>query len=96
MAIPYFLTGLVILEVVFGQSHQSSGLPISPTLMRFSAPAGLGTVLFGGLTSQDTPLLLGSLLIVGVFTLLIRIVLGVVHAAIDPRIRFSGDSVGSG
>ena len=96
VAIPYFLTGLVILEVVFGQSHQSSGLPISPTLMRFSAPAGLGTVLFGGLTSQDTPLLLGSLLIVGVFTLLIRIVLDVVHAALDPRIRFSGDSVGSG
>ncbi|HET9259595.1 MAG TPA: ABC transporter permease [Acidimicrobiia bacterium] len=95
VAIPYFLTGLVILEVVFGQSHQSTGLPISPTLMRFSAPAGLGTVLFDGLASQDTPLLLGALLIVGVLTLLIRIVLDVVHVALDPRIRIAGGSNGT-
>lgn len=95
VAIPYFLTGLVILEVVFGQSQQSGGLPITPTLMSFSAPAGLGTVLFDGLTSQDTPILLGALLVVGVLTLLIRIVLDVVHAALDPRIRFAGGSNGA-
>ncbi|MFZ0013691.1 MAG: ABC transporter permease [Acidimicrobiia bacterium] len=88
VAIPYFLTGLVILEVVFGQSQQSGGLPITPTLMRFSAPAGLGTLLFDALSSQDTPLLLGALLVVGVLTLSIRIVLDVIHAALDPRIRF--------
>jgi len=88
VAIPYFLTGLVILEVVFGQSQQSGGLPIAPTLMRFSAPAGLGTLLFDALSSQDTPLLLGALLVVGVLTLSIRIVLDVIHAALDPRIRF--------
>jgi peptide/nickel transport system permease protein len=88
VAIPYFLTGLVILEVVFGQSQQSGALPITPTLMRFSAPAGLGTVLFDALSSQDTPLLLGALLVVGVLTLSIRIVLDVIHAALDPRIRF--------
>jgi peptide/nickel transport system permease protein len=56
--------------------------------MRFSAPAGLGTVLFDALSSQDTPLLLGALLVVGVLTLSIRIVLDVIHAALDPRIRF--------
>lgn len=95
VAIPYFLTGLVILEVVFGQSQQSGGLPITPTLMRFTAPAGLGTILFDGVTSQDTPILLGSLLVVGALTLLIRIVLDVVHAALDPRIRFDGGPNGA-
>lgn len=89
VAIPYFLTGLVILEVVFGASG-GGGLQTPGLLMRFNAPAGLGTLLFDSLGDQDTPLLLGALLVVGVITLLLRIVLDVVHAALDPRIRFNG------
>lgn len=92
VAIPYFLTGLVILEVIFGGR---GGLPIIGTTMRFAPPTGLGTLLFGALSSQDNQMLVGALLVVGVFTLLLRIVLDIVHAALDPRIRFTGDPDGS-
>lgn len=87
VAIPYFLTGLVILEISFGGT---AGLAITGTLMRFAPPHGLGSVLFTSLSNQDTPMLVGALLVVGVLTLLLRIVLDVVYAALDPRIRFSG------
>lgn len=89
VAIPYFLTGLVILEVAFGST---AGLPISGTLMRFAPPAGLGSLLFGALANQDSPMLVGALLVVGILTLALRIVLDVAHAALDPRIRFDGGS----
>ncbi len=92
VAIPYFLTGLVILEVVFGGSQEVGGLAITGTLMRFSAPAGLGTLLFEALADQDIIMLVGALLFVGVLTLLLRIVLDVVHVALDPRIRFGTSS----
>lgn len=88
VAIPYFLTGLVILEVAFGGT---AGLPITGTLMRFAPPVGLGSLLFESLANQDTPMLIGALLVVGVLTLLLRIALDVAHAALDPRIRFTGD-----
>jgi ABC-type dipeptide/oligopeptide/nickel transport system permease component len=52
-------------------------------------------LLFGSLSSQDNLLLIGALLIVGVLTLLIRIVLDVVHAALDPRIRFGSGANGT-
>lgn len=92
VAIPYFLTGLVILEVAFGGG---ANLPIANITMRFQAPVGLGSLLFGSLSSQDNPLLIGALLIVGLLTLLTRIVLDVVHAALDPRIRFVGGADGN-
>ena len=95
VAIPYFLTGLVILEVVFGSSHQGAGIPITGTLMRFSAPTGLGTLLFDSLADQDIPMLIGALLIVGLITLGLRIVLDVMHAGLDPRVRFGDDVNGS-
>lgn len=95
VAIPYFLTGLVILEVVFGGSQQAGGVPVTGTLMRFSAPPGLGTLLFDALADQDTIMLVGALVVVGILTLLLRIILDVVHAALDPRIRLSGGSHGA-
>jgi peptide/nickel transport system permease protein len=90
VAIPYFLTGLVILEVVFAGSQESAGLPITGVLQRVSAPPGLGTLLFRAVADQDMPMVLGALLVVGVITLVLRIALDVVHAALDPRIRFAG------
>jgi len=89
VAVPYFMTGLVILEIVFAGSNRSGGLAVVGAMQRVTAPPGLGTLLFGSMTSQDLPLLLGALLIVGMITLTIRIVLDVAHAALDPRIRFS-------
>jgi len=96
VAVPYFLTGIVILEIVFAGSNRSGGLPVVGAVQRVTAPPGLGTLLFGSMTTQDVPVLLGALLVVGVVTLLIRIALDVAHAALDPRIRFgSGADDGS-
>ncbi len=76
VSIPYFLTGLAILEAVFGG-------------------VGLGTLIFDAVAIQDTPVIVGSLLVVGVLTLILRIILDVLHAALDPRIRFSEATGGS-
>lgn len=92
VSIPYFLTGLVILEVAFGGT---ANLPITGTTMRFHPPVGLGSLLFESLHVQDNPLLVGALLFVGILTLLVRIVLDVVHAALDPRVQIFERSNGS-
>ena len=68
VAVPYLLTGLVILESIFGVW-------------------GLGTVIFDALRLQDTPLVAGSLLVVGVMTILLRVLLDIAQAVLDPRIR---------
>jgi len=92
VAIPYFLTGLVILEVVFAGTQSSGGLPIVGILQRFAAPAGLGTVLFEAVSVQNTPVIAGALVVVGVLTVTLRIALDVAQAALDPRIRLDGDT----
>lgn len=75
VSIPYFLTGLAILESVFGG-------------------VGLGTLIFDAVAIQDTPVIVGSLFVVGVVTLMLRVLLDVLHAALDPRVRFSGSANG--
>lgn len=93
VSIPYFLTGLVILEAVFGGVGAGSGF-VSVT-QQITAPPGMGVLIFDAVRTQDTPLIVGSLLVVGVITLLLRIALDVAHAALDPRIRFDGDEDGN-
>ncbi len=70
VSIPYFLTGLAILEAVFDG-------------------VGLGTLIFDAVAIQDTPVIVGSLFVVGLITLILRVLLDVLHAALDPRIRFA-------
>lgn len=85
VSVPYFLTGLVILEAVF------AGAGIAGTvafLQRFEGPRGLGAVLFDAVRLQDTPMIVGGLLVVGALTLILRTALDVAHAALDPRIGF--------
>jgi peptide/nickel transport system permease protein len=94
VAIPYFLTGLVMLEAIFGATARPGGAAFTSLVQSFRAPPGLGTLLFDSVADQDTPLLVGALLVVGILTLLIRIGLDVAHAALDPRIRFSGGANG--
>lgn len=86
VSIPYFLTGLVILEAVFAGVGQGSGF--LSILERFHGQPGMGTLIFNAVRLQDTPVIVGSLLVVGVLTLIIRTTLDVAHAALDPRIRF--------
>lgn len=88
VSIPYFLTGLVILEATFA----GAGVAGVGFLQRVTAPEGLGSLLFGAVTDQDIPLIMGALLLIGVLTLVLRIGLDVAHALLDPRIRFGGSN----
>ena len=75
VSVPYFLTGLVILEYVF------------------AVQGGLGNLIFFAINVQDTPLIVGAMLIVGVVTLVLRLALEVAIAALDPRVRLgSGET----
>lgn len=71
VTLPYLLTGIVIIENVFGWP-------------------GLGTILWGAILWQDIPLMMGVFLFIGLFSLTARLVLDVLHAYLDPRLRFSG------
>ncbi|MBT8164707.1 MAG: ABC transporter permease [Acidimicrobiia bacterium] len=75
VSVPYFLTGLVILEYVF------------------AVQGGLGNLIFFAINVQDTPLIVGAMVIVGVVTLVLRLALEVAIAALDPRVRLgSGET----
>jgi ABC-type dipeptide/oligopeptide/nickel transport system permease component len=54
----------------------------------------MGVVIFDAVRTQDTPMIVGSLLVVGVLTVLVRTSLDVAHAALDPRIRLHGEDDG--
>lgn len=47
---------------------------------------GLGSVLFDAVSAQDMPVVMNVLLVIGVFTLVARLVFEVAQAALDPRI----------
>jgi ABC-type dipeptide/oligopeptide/nickel transport system permease component len=49
--------------------------------------AGLSTTFFTAVEEVDVPLILGTLVVLGVLVLVLRLGLEVAHAAIDPRIR---------
>ena len=75
VSVPYFLTGLVILEFVF------------------EVQGGLGNLIFRAINLQDTPLIVGAMVIVGVMTLVLRLALEVAIAALDPRVRLDAGEV---
>jgi peptide/nickel transport system permease protein len=87
VSIPYFLTGLVILEAVFAGVGATSGF--LSILERIQGQPGLGTLIFNAVRVQDTAVIVGSLVVVGLITLVIRTALDVAHAVLDPRIRFA-------
>lgn len=70
VSIPYFLSGLAILELVF------------------DVPGGLGNLIFRAVRNQDTAVVVGALVVVGVLSLVARLVVDVLHAVLDPRIRY--------
>lgn len=59
---------------------------------RFQWP-GLSGMLFDSFYQQDMPLVLGGLLVVGAFSAMARLVLDVVYAYLDPRIRHGSSSL---
>ncbi|MBU1225871.1 MAG: ABC transporter permease [Actinobacteria bacterium] len=54
----------------------------------FNVPGGLGNLLFGAVRNQDNAVVVGTLVVVGVFSLLARLVMDVLYAVLDPRIRY--------
>ncbi|MFC2037918.1 ABC transporter permease [Chloroflexota bacterium] len=89
-SIPYLLTGLIIVEYSFGFSRRSglATLRGSPGTW-----GGLGSAMFGALVSQDILVVVGTLLCVGVLSLIARLCLDVLHAFLDPRIRYGKSTV---
>jgi peptide/nickel transport system permease protein len=53
---------------------------------------GLGSAMFSSLYQQDMPMVMAMFIIVGALTLVARLVLEVVLAMLDPRIRFASAS----
>ncbi len=52
---------------------------------------GMGGMMFNAMYWQDIPTVMGVLLIIGVLALVVRLLLDVMAAYLDPRIRFSDD-----
>jgi peptide/nickel transport system permease protein len=69
ITLPYLMTGVVIIEDVFGWP-------------------GVGSILFDSLNQQDMPIAMAILLFVGVFSLISRLLLDILLAYFDPRIRY--------
>lgn len=74
ITLPYLMTGVVIIEDVFGWP-------------------GMGSVLFDSLYQQDMPIVMAILLFVGVFSLISRLLLDVLLAYFDPRIRYQEPAI---
>lgn len=79
VSLPFVLTGLVIVEFSFSvPSHYGASLYFP----------GLSIVLFRALEARDFPLVMGGLLFIGMISIGARVLIDVLHAALDPRIRY--------
>jgi peptide/nickel transport system permease protein len=74
--LPFALGGLVIIEASFARLGG----------YRIPVP-GVASVLFGSLRERDLMVTMGGLVVVGVITLLLRIVLDLIVVKLDPRIQ---------
>jgi peptide/nickel transport system permease protein len=72
-------------SLVFAIGNSVSGGIITETI--FSWP-GLGLTLLNASISEDIPLAMGALTIIGVLTLVSHLVADVGYAFLDPRIRY--------
>ncbi len=52
---------------------------------------GLGSFLFRAVDAQDMPVVLDTLVVIGVITLVVRLTMEVLTAMLDPRIRIQGE-----
>jgi peptide/nickel transport system permease protein len=54
---------------------------------------GVGSVLFDSLTQQDMPIAMAVMLFVGMFSLISRLLLDILLAYFDPRIRYQEPTI---
>ena len=85
VTVPYFLTGLVIIEESFSRN---SYLGVS-----IDVP-GLSRVIFSALQQRNVPVTIGSLFAVGLIMLVVRLAIDAAHGYLDPRIRYASRGTG--
>jgi peptide/nickel transport system permease protein len=81
----------VLSRLVVSLPYLMTGLVI---IERSLAWPGLSGALFDSLYNQDVPTALGALLVVGVASAMARLILDIVYAYLDPRIRYDTGSLG--
>lgn len=79
----------VLSRAIIGVPYLLSGLIIIERELQLS---GLSWVFFDAVARVDVPLIIGVLVVIGALVLVLRLVLDVIHAALDPRIRMAGGS----
>ena len=82
--LPYALGGLVIVESAF-----SGGIGVfQPLGARSLEFVGLSSIIFfQGFQQRDTPIAIGALIAIGMLALAVRLIVDVVHVALDPRVE---------
>lgn len=78
----------VLSRVVIGVPYLLSGLIIIERELQLS---GVSSVFFEAISRVDVPLIIGVLIVIGILVLAVRLVLDVLHSALDPRIRLAAD-----
>lgn len=76
----------VVTSLVFSLAFAFGGGVVTETV--FSWP-GMGSTLLNAAVVQDIPLTMGTLIFVAIFTLSAHLVVDVLYAYLDPRIRYS-------
>lgn len=75
-------------RAIIGVPYLLSGLIIIERELQLS---GVSWVFFDAVSRVDVPLIIGVLVIIGALVLALRLILDVIHAALDPRVRMAGD-----
>jgi peptide/nickel transport system permease protein len=77
----------VLSKIVISLPYLLGGLAIIEYSVNWP---GIGGSIFTAAAVQDVPLMMGYLLFLGLLTLICRLVLDILYAYLDPRIRFGG------
>jgi peptide/nickel transport system permease protein len=89
ISLPYLLTGLVIIEYSLGLSGSGSVVRLRGMFANTEMSwHGMGWAFYNALYLQDLPLVMGVLFVVGLLAIVARLVIDVLHAVLDPRIRY--------
>lgn len=78
IAVPYFLTGLMILEVAFATGVGTG---------RYLPIPGISSLLFYSLERRNLPMVVAGLFAIGLVVIVLRTALEIGHVYLDPRIR---------
>ena len=90
VSIPFILVGLMIIELSFGWG-KLAGVAEGSAFGTFGYYVpGLSSQVFASLENRDPATVMEALVVVGVVVLVIRLVVEVLHAALDPRILTPG------